>query len=204
MDSDDTNVTLVAPIIVRSANDTNATSNNGANSESKHTWGTTQIMIVFLIIVFAVLIAFLVVYYYFIRRMKSRAIARVTNKSVSGSISEDKGRNIFANPERHLAVDQSVRNSPGNSSLPSDTSSQNGSHPPTAGAQPTNSKASAPVATAQPTTSKTSAPVVAKASPEPTEPSKKSTKSSSKGRNFNVAGTLAGLRDIFKESSGHK
>ena len=73
---------------------------------------STQLLIIFLVVVFAVLILFLLIYYYFVKNMANEKSKRPTVKSTSGSISEEKQRNIFAHPERHLAVDHSLRASP--------------------------------------------------------------------------------------------
>lgn len=85
----------------------NQTNNNG-------TWilglDTTKILIIFLIIVFLVLIFFLLLYHFIIKKMRQKSISKIAHKSASGSIADEKARNIFAHPERHLAVDQSTRN----------------------------------------------------------------------------------------------
>lgn len=74
---------------------------------------STQVLIIFLIIVAAVLVIFLLIYYYVIKGMRQRTVNKlVVQKSASGSIGEEKARNIFAHPERHLAVDQSTRMNP--------------------------------------------------------------------------------------------
>lgn len=86
------------------------TSNNGTGG-----WlglDSTQILVIFLIIVAAVLVIFLLIYYYVIKGMRQRNVNKLVQKSASGSIGEEKARNIFANPERHLAVDQSTRINP--------------------------------------------------------------------------------------------
>lgn len=93
---------------------TNGTA-DGTNSNSSTWWGldSTQILIIFLTVVFAVLIVFLLIYYYCIRGMRQTSVNRIqAQKSASGSIGEDRSRNIFAHPDKQLAVDQSTRNNP--------------------------------------------------------------------------------------------
>lgn len=89
---------------------------------------STQILIIFLVIVFVVLVLFLLIYYFVIKGMKQRASVsqgRLAQKSTSGSTDGEKQRNIFAHPERQLAVDQSTRRtSPGQESDHSTKESQ--------------------------------------------------------------------------------
>lgn len=70
---------------------------------------STQVLIVFLIAVFLILVVFLLLYYYVIKGMKQRVTPTQNQKSTSGSMDGEKQRNIFAHPERQLAVDQSTR-----------------------------------------------------------------------------------------------
>lgn len=51
--------------------------------------------------------------------MRNQQNSRIVPKSTSGSINDDGSRNIFSNPERHLAVDQSARASTAGSESPS-------------------------------------------------------------------------------------
>lgn len=93
---------------------------NGTNHTSSANNGTggwlgldsTQVLIIFLIIVAFVLVIFLLIYYYVIKGMRKRSVNRLLQKSASGSIGEERARNIFANPERQLAVDQSTKMNP--------------------------------------------------------------------------------------------
>lgn len=186
-----------------------ARTNETATDDKNDAVETTKILIVFLIIVFVVLTTFLLLYYYCIRGMKSKPLSRMTNKSVSGSINDEKNRNIFANPQRHLAVDQSLRQSPSTSS---EHSSPISSNPPIIASQqrtseqaPQQASQQAPQQVQQQASDNSASTVASKTTSEPAvvEPSKtKRSNSSSKGRGrTNVAGTLAGLRDVLKESS---
>lgn len=120
-------------------------------------WSSTEILIIFLCVIFIILILFVLLYCYVIKGMKHRPAATQgqqalppaghprqgttvgqsaqtspqgvgqgahaasdrtvpttvrSQKSLSGSANGEKQRNIFAHPERQLAVDQSVRASP--------------------------------------------------------------------------------------------
>lgn len=93
----------------------NATNQNSSTANGTGGWlglDSTQVLIIFLIIVAAVLVIFLLIYYYVIKGMRKRSVNRLLQKSASGSIGEEKARNIFANPERQLAVDQSTKMNP--------------------------------------------------------------------------------------------
>lgn len=85
---------------------------------------TTYVLIVFLIVVFTVLILFLLLYHFVIKRMRQKSISKIAQKSASGSIADERARNIFAHPERQLAVDQSTRVNPNSPASGSDLSEQ--------------------------------------------------------------------------------
>lgn len=203
------------------SNASNGTSSDGGSGS----WETTQILIIFLIIVFLVLTAFLLVYYCYIRGMKSRSMRKMSNKSVSGSITEDKGSNIFANPTGHLAVDQSTRQSPGNTSLPSEPNSPSSNDPPAGNSVATSQSSnengaskrgnlsaaknsSEPVEIAAQSKRSRVAPAATNATSdqlvEAPQNRKLKSKSNSKDRSSNIAGTLAGLRDVLKDTSSQK
>lgn len=93
---------------------------------------STQVLIIFLVVVFLVLIVFLLLYYYLIKGMKSKgppSQSHVGHKSASGSMDGEKQRNIFANPERQLAVDQSTRMNTRSPSVETPATNNNTSEP---------------------------------------------------------------------------
>lgn len=109
-----TTTSTTTPYVVLDSTTTTQSSTNGTGNSQSPGWlglDSTQILIIFLIVVFGVLIIFLLIYYYVIKGMRHNAQERLA-RSASGSIGEEKARNIFANPERQLAVDQSTRANP--------------------------------------------------------------------------------------------
>lgn len=197
----------------------NATDTTGATST--YWWGldSTQILIIFLTLVFAVLIIFLLVYYYCIRGMRQNSTSnRLALKSASGSIGEDKSRNIFAHPEKQLAVDQSTRANP-NSPASSDAEAAPPQQPvnianlPSAKQQQqqggqaspspmTNTSASGgPSSSSQASTPRQlePAPAAARNKSHSSSKNKNKTNEESTGR-LGVLGALAGLRDTLKDT----
>lgn len=96
---------------------TNSTITN-SDPNARTQYDSMKLLAIFVLIVFFVLGLFILIYYYFVKRLKSDQVTRVPMKSTSGSITDEKARNIFAHPERHLAVDQSRRSSPPAESTP--------------------------------------------------------------------------------------
>jgi len=197
----------IEPSTPSPANGTNTTNNSWLGLDS------TQILIIFLIIVFAVLILFLFVYYYIIKSMRPKSAGKNVPKSASGSSNDDKGRNIFAQPERQMAVDQSGRHPPPRTSEPDQSSGQataptvvvpsqgNQTQPPSATvAKPSGSEA--PPQAANPQLSKKSSSSGRARERGKPAPSVSSEPAREEGHHdhHTVVGALAGLRDTLRET----
>ena len=153
----------------------------------------STLLIIFIAIVFVVLTVFILLYYYCVRNMKSSSdLNRQTHKSTSGSIMDEKSRNIFAHPERQLAVDQSFRTSPSASSSESEA---NPGTPATTGANTANQQHQQPQsqqAQQQPQQSDKQHQTTA------LHNQKSKSKSGSRGKDLTMVGTLAEIRDTLK------
>lgn len=170
---------------------------------------TTKILIVFLVVVFLILIAFLLLYHFVIKRMRQRSISKLTLKSASGSLADEKARNIFAHPERQLAVDQSTRMNSASPTTPSEASSEPQNQQSGTKQQQSNAPSGNGARESQLTRSPKSKERI---EPESSRKSGSSGKNRSKSdrqvntttNQHSIMGALAGIRDTLKETEAKK
>lgn len=190
-----------------------------ANSEDSAS-AAPKLLIIFILVLIGALSIFVIVYYYCVRGLRSSNLAQHAQKSTSGSIADEKSRNIFAHPERQLAVDQSTRASPSPSSLDGERNSpahktpaapktvpivtktpsqaQPQQHPPPPAPPQATSQSAAPTQASQ----------IQPKQPQQTQPkqlqievdTKSKSKSNSQGKDMTMVGTLAELRETMKHA----
>lgn len=227
MVEDPVNTKLVAVILKNSTTQADNSTDTGSGGTSKPDTASgggltsTQLLIIFLVVVFAVLIIFLLVYHYFIKGMRQRSGSKhLAQKSASGSIGEGRDRNIFAHPERHLAVDQSTRTNPHSPASTASETDQNQVHASASGfQQPVHlanltERPSAPQQAQQVANNNPSGNRISTAASQQPMEQAKDKKSQSEGKKkrlqltqadpHSILGTLASLRDTLKETEQNK
>lgn len=180
--------------------------NNKTNPDAS---SSVQVLVIFLVAVFGILVLFLFVYFYLVKGSRTESgQERALQKSTSGSITDDGARNIFAHPEKQMAVDQSTRASPSpaepaaaakrNSTSPAMADSnldRNAAHKSSGFQVQQKPKSSSQ----QQLNSKSKQSLPPKVEGHQQLASKSSSGGAKRGANSSVAGTLATLRETLKD-----